>query len=381
MEVIISGGGIAGLATAGFLMQQGIKPILIEQAKQWSKAGYGIALWGNGMKMMQALGLDEKLIKKGLIIDSWTIRDSHNKILTEANLDFENIPPLSAIHRADLHNLLLSNLPEGMVQMGRSIEDIKHKEEIIEIKLSNGDVLQADLLIGADGAHSNVRQLLFKGKNTEAKETGMAVFSFWVPESLEVPDGFNEIYSENGKVILFASVNGKKMCSLGFRVGDKDKSEHLELLKDKTSEDEALAPELIKIIEKGENVFHDHIYQVKIDRWTKGRAVLIGDAAHAMHPIVGMGASLALEDAYVLNQEILDHKYGDIQQVLSLFEKRRKKRIKTFYSQADLTSAFTFLENKMLVALRNKLVANSGLFEGFFMDSAAKTAKDVLSDI
>lgn len=93
MKIIISGGGIAGLATAGFLLQQGIEAVIVEKAAQWSKLGYGISLWGNGVKMMQALGLDERLMQKGIIIDKWAIRNTRNELLSELDLAFDDIPP------------------------------------------------------------------------------------------------------------------------------------------------------------------------------------------------------------------------------------------------------------------------------------------------
>ena len=74
MRIIISGAGIAGLAAAGFLLQQGFTPVIIEKTAEWSEVGYGISLWGNGIKMRQGLGLDEKLIKKGRKIDKWRRR-------------------------------------------------------------------------------------------------------------------------------------------------------------------------------------------------------------------------------------------------------------------------------------------------------------------
>lgn len=381
MKVIISGGGIAGLATAGFLMQQGIEPVIIEKTKEWSKIGYGISLWGNGVKMMQALGLDEKMFNKGTVIKNWTLRDGQNEILHEARLHFEEVPPLTAIHRADLHETLLSIVPENFIKMNRSIESISHKEKRLEIELSDGELLEADLLIGADGTHSRVRELAFQDEDWKPKKTQTAVFSFWIPESLDVPDGFNEIYSENGKAILFAPVKDKKMCSIAFPVGEAEKGDFLEILKEKTSDNEHLVKELIKIISEDEKVFKDHIFRVEMDQWSRDRIILLGDAAHALHPIVGMGASLALEDAYVICQEILDHKYGNLNKALDSFTGRRQKRIKSFSRQAKFTAGFTFLENKTIAGFRNKILKNSDLFEGFFLDRASQIAEDVLADI
>lgn len=383
MKILISGGGIAGLATAGFLLQQGFEPVIVEKASEWSKIGYGISLWGNGIKMIQGLGLDEKLIKKGIKIDKWTIRNSQDDVLSELNLDFDSIPPLTAIHRADLHALLLSIVPDKLIRMNTTIENIHNDNEAgnVTVQLSNGETLKADLLIGADGTHSRVRELIFEKRNGKALDTGMAVFSFWVPETLELPDGFNEIYTGKGISVLFAPVNERKMCSIAFDAEGSGKEEHLQTLKEKASGEEGLVSKLINVLEHEESAFHDKIYQVKPDNWISHNVVLIGDAAHALHPIVGMGASLALEDAYVLAQEILDHKYGSIKEALKSFQKRRQKRIRKFYRQAKVTSEFTFMENSALVSLRDKMIKSTSLFEGFFIENLQKVAKDVLSDI
>lgn len=381
MKVIISGAGIAGLATAGFLLQQGIEAVIVEKASEWSKIGYGISLWGNGIKMLQGLGLDEKLMEKGIKIDKWMIRNSRGDVLSELQLDFDNIPPLIAIHRADLHELLLSKVPEKLIRMNTTIKNFHTGPHHVTVVLSNGESIKADILIGADGTHSRVRELIFKDENAKATDTGMAVFSFWIPEGVDLPDGFNEIYSAKGLAILFAPVNKKKMCSIAFKAESADKDQHLQILKEKVSGEEGLLPELFGVLEKDRSAFHDKIYQLKLNKWTGDKVVLIGDAAHALHPIVGMGASLALEDSYVLAQEILDHKYGNMNDAFHSFQERRQKRIRKFYRQANITSEFTFLENEVLASLRDKLVKSSTLFEGFFIENAHKIAKDVLSDI
>lgn len=93
MRTLIVGGGIAGLSLASFLKQRGLEPVIVEQAEKWSRIGYGISLWGNGIKILQTLDLGEKFLSEGAQIEEWTLRNQQGEVLSNIQLEYGQSPP------------------------------------------------------------------------------------------------------------------------------------------------------------------------------------------------------------------------------------------------------------------------------------------------
>lgn len=125
MRILILGAGIAGLALAGFLKAQGLEPVIVEKAKAWSRLGYGITLWGNGIHMLERLGLADQFYAVGDRIDAWMLRNGQGQTLKQADLQLAHLPPLTAIHRADLHRVLLDNVPQPWIRMETMVDSLR----------------------------------------------------------------------------------------------------------------------------------------------------------------------------------------------------------------------------------------------------------------
>ena len=380
MRILISGAGIAGLALAGFLKEQGIEPVLLEKAQAWSRVGYGIALWGNGIRILERLGLAEKFYATGERIEAWTLRDGQGKILKQADLHLEDLPPLTAIHRADLHGVLLENVPQEWIRMETTLDRVQPGAEGVQVYLSDGSVEEYDLIVGADGVRSRLRSLAFNHWHLE--NTGTATWSFWIPDRITPPHGFTEAWMEGGKAFLVAPVSGRHMGSVAVPINaDYDPLDHWNWLQNQVQADEWLLPAVLDAVDDPDTVYHDQNYRVEAEQWYRDRMVLIGDAAHAMHPIVGMGASLALEDAYVLADELAQIGAERIEQALERYSQRRQHRVATFQKQAELTWRVTFTQQSLFRLMRNFAVQYTPFFEKFFLKQAHNVATDLFQKL
>lgn len=233
---------------------------------------------------------------------STSLRNAKGEVLKQADLHLDNLLPLTAIHRADLHRVLLENVPQEWIRMGTTLDRIQPGTEGIQVDLSDGSREEYDLVVGADGVRSQFRYLAFD--NWHLENTGTATWSFWIPEQITLPPGFTEAWMEKGKAFLVAPLSGKHMGAIAVPIdADYDQQGHWIWLQNQVQSHEWLLPEVLEALDDPDAIYHDQNYRVEAAQWHRNRLVLIGDAAHAMHPTVGMGASLALEDAFVLAEE------------------------------------------------------------------------------
>ncbi|MDZ7705486.1 MAG: FAD-dependent monooxygenase [Trueperaceae bacterium] len=362
MKVLISGGGIAGCALANFLRRHDHHVDIIDKASSWERAGYGISLWTNGIRVLEKLGLDQRFFDIGEAIHTWTLRDDDGEVLSTLDLSGMDGPPLTAIHRADLHRIVREAIPGVPLSMDTTVEKLEQDDGGVDVTLSGGRQERYDLVVGADGIRSGVRELVFDDWHFD--DTHTAVWSFWIPDDVSVPEGFTELWGERGKVLLSAPVAGRHMASFAAPVDDEIRGDALDSLRRRVEGDDWLIPDIVGQLSDDAAIFHDRLLQVSAPTWSRGRVVLVGDAAHALHPIVGMGASLALEDADVLADALANH--DRVEEGLEHFTKQRQPHVASVRREAYLTRKMTFTRSELLSGMRNLLVRHTPVLELFF---------------
>ena len=338
------GGGVAGPALARLL--QGHADItLIDKAIRWGNVGYAIALWGNGQKVLREIGIDHSVLKMGYEVPWDVTEDKKGEILRALTFEtFRPYGPTTIVTRADVQQALVRGLDSFVkVKMGITVEKISQNETSATVRLSDGSEEIFDLVVGADGIHSQVREMVFK--EDFLKYYGWSVDTFWAPKQFTPSRGAIHI-SSAGKLCFIFPLEDKAVVTLSM-VTEKieDKSDHSkEALHRIFADFKDSVGHLIDSIEDPEHIFHDNLAHVDMERWYKGRVVLVGDAQHATSPSTGMGASMALEDAYVLAEE-LKNSSGNISLALKNYEKRRSGRIKRFRKVSRLVDRWTQIKN------------------------------------
>ncbi len=355
MKVLIVGGGIGGPALATFLARQGKEVTLIDKAPAWKNIGFGLTLWGNGRKVLRKLGIDAELASYGYevpFIRAYSVKGK--QIWKDLQFgDFKDLDgPVLIVPRAKLHELIIDALPkEVKVRLGVSVESLTQTNKNVEVIFTDGTKEVFDLVVGADGVSSHVRELLFG--NGDLQRYGWRFWVFWVPQGAPIaPYAFS--VSGSDKALGFWPLRDRGFIGIG-QIG-KDAliagpqsllSTFTPFLKERGWSEEHFEA----VLNNAKNDFFDELRYVKMGPWYKGRVALLGDARHAFAPIIGQGASLALEDAYVLAEEI--GKQDNVSKALRAYEKRRNGRVRAVRRLSAFIETCANIQHPLFIAMRD----------------------------
>jgi FAD-dependent urate hydroxylase len=331
--VLIVGGGIAGLTLASALHREGYKTELIERNTAWHTAGAGIAVQANGLRALRTLGLAAPIERAGAVLHQWQFCDPQGTVLCSVDLQevWEDVGPCISIERAKLQDTLLEAASAVPARLGTSIVSLAYSDRRVAVQFTDGTVGQYDLVVGADGIASNVRELALGP--TPLQSAGHVGWRSLAPIR---PRGSQHLQFFLGDGCFFGlcpMANG----AYGFgHVNDpriRDEVEgRLQRLRERFATFGGQVPEYLAALERDEQVHCSTIQWLDQDRWYAESVLLIGDAAHASSPILGQGGCLAMEDAVVL-AEILQNA-ATVGDALSSYEKRRKPRVKWVQQQS-----------------------------------------------
>ncbi len=351
MKILIVGGGVGGLALAAF-MKESADVTVVDKAPQWGDIGYGIALWGNGQKILNKLGILHEVLKDSYEVP-WNVEeDSKGHVLKVGTFDiFRKFGPTIAITRTSLHMALVKRAQGGIkVKLGSTIKNINQNKKGVQVVFSDDTEDEFDLVVGADGVRSQVREIVFGSQFL--KEYGFTIWAFWSPQGRDFPHGTLEM-SDAGNIYLIYPMNDRAVVMLA-----TTKQVDGEITKDKLhelfSDFKGSVSAMISSIEDPKHLFKDRLLHVDMQEWFKNRVTLLGDAQHATSPITGMGASLALEDAYVLADELKKNK--DLSQALINYSRRRHQRIKDFRKMSGIFESWIMVKSSFLSKVRDRVI-------------------------
>jgi 2-polyprenyl-6-methoxyphenol hydroxylase-like FAD-dependent oxidoreductase len=326
-RILIVGGGIAGLALARALRQHGLDSEIIERAAAWPASGTGLYLPGNGVRALGALGLADNVLARAVRMSHQRILDQAGRALAEVELStfWGPVGPCVGIHRGDLHRVLLEGAAGVPIRLGTTLTTLSQAHDGVNVAFSDGSTGTYDLVVGADGIHSSIRQLGFG--EAHLRQLGQVSWRFLVDPCdaiktwtamlgarrafLAIPVGSNRLYCYAD--FLTAAKHDPTSRDLGrFRALFADFGEPV--------------ASILNALESFESIHFSPIEEIVVDPCVQGRVVLIGDAAHAMSPNMAEGASMALEDALVLTRMLSSHR--STVEALAAFSERRRPRIR-----------------------------------------------------
>ncbi len=309
VSISIIGGGIGGLATAIALLKRGFDVRVYERAQELRAVGAGLTLSPNGLNSLDAIepGIVEALKKAGSEVNSLTMKRSSGEIIISrpVALTPQFGQPMLNIQWSRLQSILASALPPGVVRLNHRLVRIEQQESGVKAYFDHGEVAESDVLIGADGINSAVRQAL-AGDGAPAYAGRMswrALIRF--PHKDLTPNASAGFTSPDGKnFMLFDMGEGCTCWSAGAVTADASVCERPDDVKDRVRKAYAgWADLVVGIIEAtpAEDIVERTISdRPPLRQWTKGRVTLMGDAAHPVVPALGQGANMAFEDAYEL---------------------------------------------------------------------------------
>lgn len=350
-KIAIIGAGIGGLTTALALRKIGLNPVVYESATAIQPVGAGIIMANNAMQVYRILGIQKAIQNRGHRIDEIQITDEHLKKLSLINLErFENKYGVYnlAIHRAELLNVLAEEFGEENIKLSKRLLKVQKENNAYILFFDDGTEEYCNILIGADGIHSKVREQLFN--SSLIRDSGQRCWrgicrfpknSVFDNKAIELwakgrRFGFSKIDKENCywfAVVNKTSLNQEKNINNIF----KDFHPDIKNIILNTLEDNIIFNEIIDL--------------QPIKKWTENNLCLIGDAAHATTPNLGQGACQAVEDAYVLMRLLEKEKNYKL-----AFEKYESLRMKKAHFVVDTSWKIGKIaqnEHRLFISLRN----------------------------
>lgn len=323
-RVLISGASVAGPAAAFWLSRYGFDVTVVEKAPGIRPGGYAVDFRGTAMRVLERMNLIDEIKKREVRATSITMVDEHDRL--QARLPDGFTSGELETRRGDLAEVLYAaTRQDARYVFGDSIVSIQQRQGGADVKFASGKEESFDLVIGADGLHSNVRSVAFGPEEEFVRHMGYYIAVFTVPDFLGLGTS-GKYYVELGRRVgCFGWNDGSAKASFFFvskklDYDRKDIDAQKRLLRETFVDMRwPAAPRMLEMMDASPDFYFDSLSQVKMDSWSKERVVLLGDAASCTSPMAGMGTSIAVVGAYVLAGE-LKNANGDYASAFERFE-------------------------------------------------------------
>ena len=317
VQIAIVGGGIGGLTTALALQQSGFEAEVYEQAPELHEVGAAIAIWSNAMRVLERLQLAEEILEHAGVVEELCWMDQNGFLLNRVPISDSKTPAV-ALHRSDLQRTLRNALPQSSIHLGHTLVEQRQQGDKTIATFTNGNAVEADFLIAADGVNSRVRsQFINDGDPIRRGYTIWRGTSPTTPSVIPPATGI-ELYGSGKRFGIGPVGLGRTGWWASANTDQTDKLTDLFA---------GWYPPVIELIEATPP--SSVLKTIATDRepnknWGAGRMTLLGDAIHPTTPNLGQGGCLAMEDALVLARCF--ERYGACDGALRNYERCRYER-------------------------------------------------------
>jgi 2-polyprenyl-6-methoxyphenol hydroxylase-like FAD-dependent oxidoreductase len=350
--IAIAGAGIGGLTLGCALARHRIPFRIFEKAPQLAPVGAGIALADNALRALAHIDLAEAVRARGFALTRADICDPSGRVI----VDMRDLPfPVVVMPRSALQQTLLEPVA-GQVECARAVAGYERGASGIAVRFGEGDAVNADLLVGADGLHSQVRRAMRGGE--PLRYSGQTSWRA-LADNVDLPDPhrttetwgpglrFGIVPLGAGRVYWFAVADAP--------AGARDPADCREWLRERFRGWHAPIDSVLASTPAASIVRTDISDRAPIRNWIDGRAVLLGDAAHPMTPNLGMGGCQAIEDAVVLADALVRER--TVEAALARYQVRRLARANRFVTRSRLLGRLAHARSRPVRWLRNRALA------------------------
>ncbi|HEY4072771.1 MAG TPA: FAD-dependent monooxygenase [Herbaspirillum sp.] len=361
-RVSIVGAGLGGLVAALALIKKGFDVTVFEQAAQLGEIGAGIQLAPNAMKVLMRLGLEKEVIDVAFQPEAHVVRNGITGHVT-ANTPMKGVyhdqfgAGYYTFHRADLHNVLVDAMPAERIKLNVKCTGVRQSGDVAILDFSDGTQVESDVVIGADGIHSVIRESLF-GPNAP-RFTGVVCWRGLVPAESVSPELVSQdmtawfgprstivtYYVRGGKLVNWAAFFEQDWREESWKIeGDKQ-----EVLQTYAKWD----PRINQLVNKTDKLYKWAVFDREpLPQWTVGRVTLLGDSAHPMLPYLAQGACMAIEDGYALALA-LERESSNLPRALQTYEAERRPRTARVQLASRARARINHLESPLATLRRD----------------------------
>jgi salicylate hydroxylase len=374
IRAAVVGGGIGGLSAANALLQRGVEVSVFEQAAALGEVGAGVFIYPNSLRQLERMGFGPALAKVGAKVGSGSeyYRMDGSVVGQVLTADSSGWNGLYGMHRADLLGALADALPPSVVHTGHRCVGFEQDDRAAQLKFANGRIVEADVVIGADGLHSALQKYIvepsppeYSGSRAYRGLLSMEELPGWRKEA-------HQIWMGDGKHFMVFPVRGGQLVNyVGFVPTQDQTVESWSAIGDKdelAASFEGWDPRVTALLEKVEKCFWWGLYDRRpLSCWTNGRLTLLGDAAHAMLPHLGQGANQAIEDGVALAVLLERCDAAEVPARLRLYEAFRRGRTEMIQAEAR-KNGLRYDSKYESLEQRDREVANSAAFRKSLYD-------------
>lgn len=334
LSVAIVGGGIGGLFAANALIAHGLDVHVFEQAPALGEVGAGVFLTPNSVRHLKRVGLEPAIEKYGARVGTGSHYFRHDgvAIAPVQVTDAAGWNATFGMHRADLVELLAKALPTGVVHTGHRAVGFAQDKDKARVSFADGAVVEADVVIAADGIHSELRQ--FAAPPSRPVFHRSVAYRGVLPHRL-VPDWPTDRWlmwlGKSKHFLTFPVRSGELVNYVGFVPADAEMKESWSAAGDPDmlrAEFAGWDARIGALLGQVQNTFRWALYDREpLPAWTNGRLTLLGDAAHPMLPHLGQGANQSIEDGIALATILANADSAGVTPALLAYERLRRERV------------------------------------------------------
>jgi salicylate hydroxylase len=333
-NVVIIGGGIGGLFAANALIGQGLRVSVYEQASALGEVGAGVYVTPNAVRHLERVGLGPAVENWGARVGpgSYYFRHDGTPIAPVQVSDASGWNATFGMHRADFVDFLAANLSAGIVRTGHRAIGFEQNGDVARVKFANGATAEAEVVVAADGIHSELRSYVFP----PSKPVFHGTISYRGLVSRErLPnwpmDRWQMWAGPSKHFLVFPVRHGTMVNYVGFVPTDEEMKESWSAPGNPAvlrREFEGWDPRIGNVLQQIDKTFRWALYDREpLPTWTKGRLTLLGDAAHPMLPHLGQGANQSIEDGMALATILAQVDTSAVPASLLAYERLRRERV------------------------------------------------------
>jgi 2-polyprenyl-6-methoxyphenol hydroxylase-like FAD-dependent oxidoreductase len=376
MRVLISGAGIAGPTLAHWLLRHGgFDVTLVESAPRLRTGGYVIDFWGAGYDIAVEMGLDAALREAGYLIQEVRmVGDDGQRVggFPVRSMRRALDDRLISVPRAGLAESIFRSI-EGRVEVlfGDTITGLQQHPDGVDVRFEKGAPRQFEVVVGADGIHSRVRELAFGPHGDFEHYLQLQFAAFELPGYQPRDENVYVMHNEVRQQVDRVSLRGDRTLFLFIFAhpsadSPADAGGQKALLRQRFADARWECPRILPRLDEAEAFYFDRVSQVRMDRWSTGRVTLVGDAAFAPSFLAGQGSALAMLGAYILAGELKDARedparaFANYHRRLAAFmAKKQRSAVRFSDNFAPPTRLSVFVKNHLSSVLALPLVART----------------------